>query len=184
MPTLSVTKDWDNSGLPTPFIEYGGDLLSVVDISRSLEGKVSAAERDLNEYPVLNVGWRLSGSQLETFETFWEGTLNNGSATFILDLRYPKNSAVTQWAVQFVSEYQFRMQAPGRYSVEATIQLITKQFALDDRSPRVTAETVFNFVDDFEDYNNTDGTQDVAPFPTALNGGFYWDLVPWTVTLG
>lgn len=184
MPSLSITADWDNSSLPLPVINYGANILSAVDITDSLLGKTNAAERYPNEYPQLDVIWSLSASQMDTFESFWNGELDNGSAVFVLDLRYPKNSAVTQWTVQFVSEYQFRMQAPGRYSVGATIQLITKQFALDDRSPRVTAETVFNFVDDFEDYNNTDGTQDVAPFPTSLNGGFYWDLVPWTITLG
>jgi len=182
--TLSVTKDWDDSTLPTPYVQYSGGVKSAVDITETIMGRTYAIERDHREYPMLSVVWRLSASEMETFETFWNGELSNGAAVFAIDLMYPKNSAVTPWVVKFMPEYQFEMEGSGRYMVSAQLQLITDEFNLGDRSPKLTEETVFSFVDDFEDYNNTDGSQDVAPFPTALNGGFYWDNVAWTVTLG
>lgn len=184
MPSLSITADWTNSGLPLPRLGYAGEVNASVDVTPGLLGRTFARERGKREYPVINVVWELSASEMETFESFWNGELDNGAAVFILNLRYPKNTALTQWAVQFISGYQFQMAAPGRYSVGSSIQLVTKDFTLDDRSNRLTGDNTHDFEDSFESYVTSNGAQDIAPFPTTLNGGHRWDNSSWIVTLG
>jgi hypothetical protein len=119
---------------------------------------------------------------MDTFMTFWEGELDNGSALFKLQLRYPETSTLTEYGVKVMSELQWGMVGPNYYSVALTIQIVSG-LTLSARAARWTGDTVsLNFKDAFTDY--TTSAQDVAPFPTDLNGGILWDKDAWEVTLG
>jgi hypothetical protein len=71
------------------------------------------------------VSWVLGLVEHDDFATFFETTLSNGAAVFALDLKYPRNSTLEEWAVRFIGGYESDY-LDGMWQVSAALDLVRR----------------------------------------------------------
>jgi len=102
---VTTTNSWP-AELPAPRLDYYGEPFYQNLVSTEEAPIILRSSRFVRPYPVIQAVWVLTNEQFSTFETFWETNLGHGVAWFTLDLRYPKNSSLSNWVVRFEGEYQ------------------------------------------------------------------------------
>ena len=117
-----ITNTWPVN-IPLPAIDHSGAPRQAVLTSSGAESRVDRRSRFQKAYASLSVSWMLTTEQMAAFETFYITTLSNGTAQFKLELRYPLNSALTEWAVRFEGEYSAKHNE-GWWTVETTLDII------------------------------------------------------------
>jgi hypothetical protein len=147
----------DGALLPLPYVDYGGANRNSTIIS-SLEGGPYARRSRFSKYYVAaSVSWRLADAELADLRTFFESTLGNGSSAFGIELRYPKNSALSTWLVRFVGGYSAEFME-GLWAVSSRLELLEK---VEELTPAVLVG-----VSSFQVIDETD-SDGYVPFNTS-----------------
>jgi len=121
--TLTGYIEWPSS-LPLPYRDFNG---APANASLSTPEKWVASvrrSRFTKAYESLSVQWNFEDlHELRKFENFFVNVLGNGAAQFIIELKYPKTTELTLWAVQFVGGYQ-STSLDGLWQVQAVLLLV------------------------------------------------------------
>lgn len=116
-------NEWPAS-LPLPYCDFGGGPRNATIVGAVENGHLARRSRFQKAYTNLEVDWRLRNRTLvAAFETFYETTLGMGVGRFTMDLRYPKNSDLTNWVVQFAGDYRID-HGDGVHFINATLDLL------------------------------------------------------------
>jgi len=127
---INVTNSWPIS-LPLPFLDYTGAARVPTIVSQAGSARVQRRSRWTAPYATVNVVWRLSPDEYLALVTYWDETLRNGTAKFTMELRYPKNSALDTWIVQFLGELEVTPIENGIREVVAVLQILTLAVVTD-----------------------------------------------------
>ena len=122
---MNPTIDWPTS-LPLPFVEYAGEPRNATLVSQQLRGgDEERRSRFTSSFVQVQAIWVFNETQLTAFRTFFTTTLYNGAHAFKIELRYPKNSALDEWAVRFLGDVTFDNDT-NMWQVSAALDLIRK----------------------------------------------------------
>lgn len=121
---LNVANTWPAT-LPLPSLEYSGAAFVPTIISPNSAGRSRRRSRWTTTYANVDVNWKFSKDQYAAFLVFWGTTLGNGSATFSIELRYPKSTDLDVWVVQFVGGLNNQTEDESIKLVQATLQIHT-----------------------------------------------------------
>jgi len=144
------------SALPLPLMDYSGLPLHVTLASKLSNPKIQRRRRFHASVVGASVQWVLSISEYEAFKAFFLDTLGNGASLFLIELRYPRATDLTEWMVRFTSSYAADYQ-DGNWVVEADLDIVRLSLAGADPSPIIDwiyfyvlpAETPFATLDEF-----------------------------------
>ncbi|QDP54893.1 MAG: hypothetical protein Unbinned3891contig1000_91 [Prokaryotic dsDNA virus sp.] len=113
------------STIPLPFLDYNGSFRDGTLRSSDKFGAVHRRSRFVKNYREIQLQWRLGVAQWDAFEYFYRTTLGNGSASFKIELRYPKNSELTEWVLKLMGSISSQY-VDGIRFVSATGYLMEK----------------------------------------------------------
>lgn len=120
--TLPIVTEWPTA-LPLPFIDYSGSVVNATIVSPMDNIVLERRSRFRRAYGSLSVSWRLTGSEFSAFRDFHDVDLGNGIAQFKIELRYPKESVLTEWAVRFTGGYTSNHD-DGVWTVQASLDIL------------------------------------------------------------
>ena len=98
---ITVNNTWPDISLP--FIDYTGTPHGSTLVSDTSFGRIARRNRFRPVYQVLSIRIKLNTTDHDTFRSFYIDDLGNGTATFALELRFPKNTALANWQVRFLN---------------------------------------------------------------------------------
>lgn len=87
-------------------------------------------------YVSLSVMWTLLPAELDAFKVFFHDTLGQGTASFRIELRYPRNSDLDDWIVRFDGTGYEMDYLDGAWSVRSGLVLLSSAY-VDDPAPEV-----------------------------------------------
>lgn len=119
---LQMDIEWPAS-LPLPFIDYSGNPRNATITTPSENPSIVHRQRFTRSYSDLSVVWHFDDDQLAIFTNFVSETLGNGTAQFKMELKYPLNSALTEWAVRLGGGYESTYE-DGVWKVMAGLELM------------------------------------------------------------
>lgn len=122
MPELAVTTSWPST-LPLPFIDYSGAPRHATLMTNAESPRYTRRSRFERSYNTIAISFIFNQSQYDAFEAFIEDDLANGAAQFIIELRFPLNSALTEWAVRFEEGWESNYN-DGVWTVTAILELV------------------------------------------------------------
>lgn len=131
----ALNVDWPLS-LPLPYVDFSGQPRHATLISPLGSAKIVRRTRFVAGVVTLPVSWMLTPEQYDAFKAFFLEDLGSGAALFLMELRYPRNSALSEWTVRFVEGYESRY-LDGVWEVRAELDLL--QTALAAVSPVFSA---------------------------------------------
>lgn len=111
------------SSLPLPFVDYSGAPRNATLRSAGEQGYVFRRSRFDARYSELQIAWRLTPTEYGNLKSFFLTTLGNGAARFQIELRYPKNSSVSEWIVQFIGGFDAQY-GDGIWSLSSNLDLL------------------------------------------------------------
>lgn len=139
MPDLRISTEWPST-LPLPFVEYRGSSDVATLHSPLSSGRLKARERFTKPYVRATFEWNFTETQYSAFLTFFLDTLGNGSGKFKIELRYPKNSALTEWVVRLLGALDVETtDEDANFRVRVSAQIIELTTVPDK------ADTVLNY---------------------------------------
>jgi hypothetical protein len=144
--TLVIDETWPAT-LPLPVVDFSGTPRNTTMVSPMENGNILRRSRYLKSYTSIDISLVLDPDEYAAFQTFFETTTDLGCALFKVELRYPQNTALTEWACRFLGGYEASYQE-GLWSVTAAFDLINET-VLDDGSPLV-GWTQFYVADGFD----------------------------------
>jgi len=123
--------------IPLPFVDYAGSprnttLVSPIDESANIIRR----SRFQKSYVSVSVSWILTDAQYTAFKNYFETDLDVGTSQFKIELRFPQNSALQEWAVRFVGGFEATPIGGGNWEVQAEVDLI-EITTLADGSPLI-----------------------------------------------
>lgn len=130
----SVTADTDVATLPLPFLEYTGEPRDSKIETKSSSPAISRRSRFTKSYPVANLTWIFTQVQYYAFVDFYSNDLGLGTASFRINLRFPLNSALTEWVARFMGEGFSARQLDGGWQVKASVEMLGP-FIIPDPAP-------------------------------------------------
>ena len=119
--TTAVDNTWPST-LPLPFIDYSGAPRNQTIFSPDLAFGVERRSRFTRSYCQLSVVWHFSDSQMEAFKAFL-AALGNGAAVFSIELKFPRNTELTDWCVRVESSYNATFE-DGVWIVQVGLELL------------------------------------------------------------
>ena len=120
---IASTNIWP-ADLPLPDIDYSGQVSNTTITSPAESGYIYRRSRSKKTYYALSVSFHFKVNQFREFKTFFYTDLGNGSASFKIPLRFPKNSELTDWTAQFAGGFEGSYEE-GMWSVRTNLNLIT-----------------------------------------------------------
>ncbi len=118
--TPQVDVSWPVDLLPLPSLDFSSAPRNATIVSPAENVAIVRRSRFERSYAVLTVGWKFKGAQIQIFKDFFYSDLGNGIAQFKIELRYPKASELTFWAVRFVGGYQTSPTCDHSHSDQST----------------------------------------------------------------
>ncbi len=119
---LALETTWPD--LPLPKVDYSGAPRYSTIVSKRDAAYIARRSRFERSYATLYAQWCLTTEQLEAFETFYLEELDNGIAQFKIELRYPENSVLKEWAVQFDQNGYTVTHDEGHWLVQAALDIV------------------------------------------------------------
>lgn len=120
---LEIEAQWPVT-LPLPLVNYQGSPDTPTIVSPQKHIAILRRSRFVHTYRNLSVAWMLTDDQHEDLKTFFQDELGNGAAQFKIELRYPLNSELTEWACKFTGGF-LSTRKDGLWDVQTSIQLIS-----------------------------------------------------------
>lgn len=121
--TATCDIPWPTT-LPLPFIDYSGGPRNTTLVAPPESAGIMSRSRFQKSYYGLAVTWVLNPAEKAEFVSFYTETLHNGASAFAIELRYPKNSELTEWMVRFSGEGYDMTWADGNWSISTALDLI------------------------------------------------------------
>lgn len=115
---------WPDDEIPLPYVDVQGQPQHATLASGLHQMRIQRRNRFRSFTVSLSVRWVLSILQYDAFKLFYRTELTNGAAQFSIHLRYPYNSALTQWKVRFIGNHA-ATHDEGHWIVEATLELLS-----------------------------------------------------------
>lgn len=126
MSKIVVNNSWPES-LPLPFVDFSGSPRDTTLTSPETDpAKIRRRSRYTKNYHSLPVKWVFTTAEYNTFKSFFKNTLRASSA-FSIELRFPKNSALSEWIARFISDGFEATPEEGMWVVDALLDLVFKQ---------------------------------------------------------
>jgi len=122
MSTLADMIAWPAT-LPLPFVDCAGLPLHATLASRIENPKIQRRSRFTASVIGVSVQWVLRLDEYEAFKAFFLDNLGNGASLFLIELRYPQATGLTEWMVRFTSGYSSTYQ-DGNWMVDADLDLV------------------------------------------------------------
>ena len=119
--SLNAIVNWPTY-LPLPYVDASGEPLHATLASSLEHARIQRRQRHTAVVVSLSVRWVLGLQEYDNFKDFFATDLGNGAAKFVLELRYPKNSVLTEWRVQFMGGYTSTYE-DHNWGVEAVLNL-------------------------------------------------------------
>lgn len=119
---VTLDNEWPAS-LPLPLIDYSGVPKNQTLVTPEITHHIARRSRFTRSYCILSVGWTFNDDQLATFNDFLT-SLGNGTAQFKIELRFPKNTGLTEWAVRIEDGYQVTYD-DGIWKVTSNLELVS-----------------------------------------------------------
>lgn len=149
---VPVTISWPPQ-FPLPHVDFTGGPLNTNLTGGQEMGITLRRRRFTATYQQLQVRWVMTPLTYRTFNAWFVTTLKNGAASFAIELRYPKESELTQWQVRFFSSIRATY-ADALWMVEATLFLLRRVTINEPIAPIDPAEGEESVApDDDEDDN-------------------------------
>lgn len=120
---LSLTHAWPVL-IPLPILDYAGRPRYATISSPKENAFIARRSRFRRSYLAAAVSWMLTPAEYDAFQAFYLTDLGNGVALFSLELRYPKNSELTPWAVRFRGGYT-GTSMEGIWNITSELDLVT-----------------------------------------------------------
>lgn len=108
--------------LPNPLVEgYGGTQDRAFIRTEMEAGSQRQRQRFSAANTQMTMSWLLSATDMATFKTFYDSTINRGSDwfTYSLDL----GAGITSYDVRFTESYQFSYIDGGHWRVSANVEV-------------------------------------------------------------
>ena len=119
---LTIDNAWPSS-LPLPTVQFSGEPRNATITSQDLAMALTARSRFSRSYNAIAVSWQFTTAQYDDFKNFLLNDLGNGTAMFSIELKFPKNSELTQWAVRLIEGHAAEYQ-DGIWKVSAALELV------------------------------------------------------------
>jgi hypothetical protein len=119
---LTIDNEWPAT-LPLPYLDYSGNPYNQTIYSPDGAFFIARRSRFTKSYCILSVAWNFDDDEFEAFKLFVLNSLGNATSQFKIELRFPKNTELTEWAVRFESGYQAN-QNDGVWNVIAALELV------------------------------------------------------------
>jgi len=119
---LQVDNTWP-AALPLPSINYSGNPRNGTIMSQDKGTLIARRSRFERSYSGLAVTWVLTSIQFASFKTFLHTNLNNGASQCKIELRFPYNTELTEWAMRIEDGYS-ATRADGIWTVTANLDLV------------------------------------------------------------
>lgn len=124
MSEIDITISWPESTVPLPYIDASGAPRHSSIASDTTQSLIVRRLRfSGGRHTELKVEWVLSIAQFFAFKTLFDTTLSMGAALFKIELKYPKQSELTEWVARFVGGYDAEY-LDGNWRVSAVLDLI------------------------------------------------------------
>lgn len=123
--------DTDVVPLPLPFIEYAGAPRNATAQSPDEAPKILRRSRRFWTYQVFKVTWFFNSSEYYAFQSFYADDLGCGTAPFRMNLRYPKNTELTEWVCRFSGGGYGTSSLDGVWQVSANLELLGTYIVAD-----------------------------------------------------
>jgi len=120
--TSSVTLSWPET-LPLPTIDYSGEPRNTTIVSAWDDLIVTRRSRFAKTYAILSVVWKMTADQFSDFKDFVSDDLQNSARLFTMDLRYPKNSALSTWVVRLMDTIESAYE-DGIWTVQGNLEVL------------------------------------------------------------
>lgn len=119
---LTVTKVWPPA-IPLPMVDYSGEPRNSTIASPDKDTIVLRRSRFGRSYASLAVTWTLTAAQYTAFKSFYVNDLGCGASQFMVELRYPQNSALSEWAVRIANGFEASYQ-DGMWVVMGVLDIV------------------------------------------------------------
>jgi len=120
--TSNVTLSWPET-LPLPTIDYSGEPRNTTIVSAWDDLIVTRRSRFAKTYAILSVVWKMTADQFSDFKDFVSDDLQNSARLFTMDLRYPKNSALSTWVVRLMDTIESAYE-DGIWTVQGNLEVL------------------------------------------------------------
>lgn len=120
--TLPLDITWP-AALPLPFLDYSGQAVNGTLVGTARNIVIERRSRFERSYREVGVEWRFDPEQYEAFKAFFYTTLGNGTAQFKIELRFPLNSDLTEWAARIAGGFD-SVYDEGVWRVAASMDLV------------------------------------------------------------
>lgn len=120
--TSNVTLSWPET-LPLPTIDYPGEPRNTTIVSAWDDLIVTRRSRFAKTYAILSVVWKMTADQFSDFKDFVSDDLQNSARLFTMDLRYPKNSALSTWVVRLMDTIESAYE-DGIWTVQGNLEVL------------------------------------------------------------
>lgn len=144
--TLTLNHSWPDT-LPLPLLDFSASLRTGTLVDPADQAFISRRSRFNRFYRSMSAGWVLNIQEFDAFKTFFNDEIGNGAALFRIELRYPKNSELTQWAVRFGEDGYEAQQLDGNWSISANLDLVLLN-ELAEASPRAAWTILISSADE------------------------------------
>jgi hypothetical protein len=111
------------TALPLPSISYSGEPRNSTIISKDTAALLYRRSRNIRSYGSLSVQWVLTLAEWTALRAFISTTLHGGVDAFKIELRYPNNTSLTEWAVRFQNDVD-GAHDEGMWKISAVLDLV------------------------------------------------------------
>lgn len=121
---ITLDHSWP-AAIPLPLLDYSGRPRYATISSPVENGFIARRSRFSRPNLAIGVSWVLLPAEYDAFQVFFSETLGNGISLFIIEVRYPKNSELTEWTARFRGGYQATAME-GLWNITSELELINK----------------------------------------------------------
>lgn len=122
--SINIANVWPES-LPLPFIDFSGGADVATLFSPGDAAVIKRRSRQTQTFATIGLVWKFNAEEFVAFREFWEADLGCGTASFAIELRYPKISELNTWIVKLVSELSIDDTEHVILEVTARVQLLS-----------------------------------------------------------
>lgn len=109
--------------IPLPAVDFNGAPSHTTLASGLENARIQRRERYKSVAVTISVRWVLGVEEYDNFKDLFATDLDNGAAQFLIPLRYPKNSELTEWKARFIEGFT-AVYEDHNWMIEAELDLL------------------------------------------------------------